>query len=264
MNVLITGAGSGLGRALANYYAARGDPVACADIALERADETVAQLPGTGHFAVRVDVGDDASVEAMRDQVFARWPHVDVLYNNAGVASGGTMLQADLTEWRWMLEINLLGVVRGCRAFLPRMLERGSGLIVNTASFAGLASAPGMMSYGTAKAAVVALSDQLRAETHSRGVGVSVACPSFFKTNLCENFRGAEKFKEMAQRRMNASAVTADDVARTIAEAAHRGEFMIVPTRAERVRWRLKRWFPNVYFRQLLKSVLGRTHREQA
>jgi NADP-dependent 3-hydroxy acid dehydrogenase YdfG len=259
MNVLITGAGSGLGRALAQRYAAQGHAVACADIALERAEQTVAQLPGSGHFAVHVDVADEGSVEAMRDAVHARWDHVDLLYNNAGVASGGPMLDADIAEWRWMFEINVLGVVRGCRAFLPRMLERGSGHIVNTASFAGLAAAPGIMSYGAAKAAVVALSDQLRAETHARGVKVSVACPSFFKTNLIENWRGADSMKQTAMRLMSAATVTADDIAREIADAVARGTFLIVPTPAERMRWRLKRWFPELYFRQLLKLVRSRS-----
>ena len=264
MNVLITGAGSGLGRALAQRYAGQGHAVACADIALERAQETVAKLPGTGHFALPVDVADDSSVEALRDAVHARWEHVDLLFNNAGVASGGGMLDADIAEWRWMLEINLLGVVRGCRAFLPRMLERGAGHIVNTASFAGLASAPGIMSYGAAKAAVVALSDQLRAETHARNVRVSVACPSFFKTNLIDNWRGAEAMRQTATSLMEAATVTADDIAAAIADAVARGTFLIVPTPAERLRWRLKRWFPELYFRQLLKLVKARSARRGA
>lgn len=260
MKVVITGAGSGLGRALARHYAAQGAEVACADIAPERAQETVAALPGTGHFAVAVDVGDDGSVEAMRDSVYERMDHVDLLFNNAGVSSGGSMLEADIAEWRWMFEINVLGVVRGCRAFLPRMLERGAGHIVNTASFAGLAAAPGIMSYGAAKAAVVALSEQLRAETHAKGVKVSVACPSFFKTNLIENFRGADSMRRTATRLMDAATVTADDIAAAIAASVGRGEFLIVPTAPERLRWRLKRWFPEVYFKQLLKLAKARTH----
>lgn len=258
MRIVITGAGSGLGRALAQHYAKRGAAVACADIALERANETVAMLPGDGHFAAHVDVGDDASVEALRDTVHARWDQVDLLFNNAGVASGGSMLDADMAEWRWMLEINVLGVVRGCRAFLPRMVERRAGHIVNTASFAGLAAAPGIMTYGTAKAAVVALSEQLRAEVHAFGVAVSVACPSFFKTNLIENFKGNDNVRRSATRMMDAAVVTADDIAAAIAAGVARGECIIVPTPAERLRWRLKRWLPNVYFRQLLKIVKAR------
>ena len=260
MKVLITGAGSGLGRALAMLYAKRGDEVCCADIDIKRAEDTVAALPGTGHFALAVDVGDDASVEALRDATYARWPNVDLLFNNAGVSSGGSMMEADMAEWRWMLEINVLGVVRGCRAFLPRMLERRAGHIVNTASFAGLAAAPGIMSYGTAKAAVVTLSEQLRAETHAKGVKVSVACPSFFKTKLIENFRGTDSMRKTATRLMDAATVTADQIAAAIAGSVDRGEFLIVPTGPERLRWRLKRWFPEFYFKQLLKLAKARTH----
>lgn len=258
MRVVITGAGSGLGRALAQHYAARGAQVACADIALDRAEQTVAMLPGEGHFAALVDVGDDGSVDALRDAVHARWEQVDLLFNNAGVASGGSMLDADMAEWRWMLEINLLGVVRGCRAFLPRMTERRTGHIVNTASFAGLAAAPGIMTYGVAKAAVVTLSEQLRAEVHGQGVRVSVACPSFFKTNLCENFKGSDNVKRSAMRMMDAAVVSADDIAARIVEGVARGDAIIVPTPGERMRWRLKRWFPEYYFRQLLKLVKSR------
>jgi NADP-dependent 3-hydroxy acid dehydrogenase YdfG len=261
MNVLITGAGSGLGRALARWHAARGDAVCCADIVLARAEETVAALPGAGHYALAVDVGDDASVEALAAAVHRRWDAVEALYNNAGVASGGSMLATTMDEWRWMLEINLLGVVRGCRAFLPRMVERKRGRVVNTASFAGLAGAPGIMTYGTAKAAVVALSDQLRAEMHDHGITVSVACPSFFRTNLCENFKGAESVRQTAQRMMDQANVDADTIAARIAEAAARGEFLIVPTSAERLRWRLRRYAPGLYFRQLLKIARSRNFR---
>ena len=261
MNVLITGAGSGLGRALAQWHAARGDAVCCADIVPERAEETVAALPGTGHFALPVDVADDASVDALAQAVHARWDAVEALYNNAGVASGGSMLATTMDEWRWMLEINLLGVVRGCRAFLPRMVERKRGRVVNTASFAGLAGAPGIMTYGTAKAAVVALSEQLRAEMHDHGITVSVACPSFFPTRLCENFRGADTVRQTAQRMMDQATVDAGTIAARIAEAAARGEPVIVPTAAERVRWRLRRFAPSFYFRQLLKIARSRNFR---
>ena len=92
-----------------------------------------------------------------------------------------------MAEWRRILEVDLLSVVRGCRLFLPGMLAQGRGQVISTASFAGLAGAPGLMTYGTAKAAVVALSEQLRAEVEPRGVRVSVICPSFFRTNLCES-----------------------------------------------------------------------------
>src|SRR4051812_27162099 len=147
--VLITGAGSGLGRALAFCFAENGWRVACADIRLDRAQDTVRLITGfgVGAMALKVDVGDDASVEGMRDEILAAWDGVDVVINKAGVATAGGIMQTTLDDWRWALNINLMGVVRGCRAFLPILLEQGSGHIVNIASFAGIANAPRMSAY---------------------------------------------------------------------------------------------------------------------
>lgn len=264
--ILITGAGSGLGRALALRYAAAGGAVACADIVLERAHETIAMLHGEGHAAFAVDVGSDASFDALRDAVDV-WAGadagIDVLVNNAGIASGGPMVDTSMAEWREVLEINLLGVVRGCRAFLPGMIKRGRGQILNIASFAGLAGAPSIMSYGVAKAGVVALSEQLRAELHGTGTYVAVACPAFFATNLLQNWRGSERMHEAARRMTERSRDSLDAVAERIFAAAERGDFMILPTRAEPMRWRIKRWFPDFYFRRLTRAVAAITRNAQ-
>ena len=264
--ILITGAGSGLGRALALRYAAAGGDVACADIVRDRAQETVAMLPGEGHMAFEVGVGSDASFAALSDAV-AAWiggdATLDVLVNNAGIASGGPMIETTMAEWREVLEINLLGVVRGCRAFLPRMLERGRGQILNIASFAGLAGAPSIMSYGVAKAGVVALSEQLRAELHGTNVAVAVACPSFFQTNLLQNWRGSARMKGVAENMMTRGVDTLDVVADKVFAAAERGDFLILPTRAEPMRWRIKRWFPDLYFRTLVRAVATMTRKAQ-
>jgi NADP-dependent 3-hydroxy acid dehydrogenase YdfG len=257
--VLITGAGSGLGRALAKRYAADGFAVCCADIKAERAAETAAMLAGAGHIALEVDVGVDRSVEAMRDQARERWDSIDVVINNAGVASGGGLMDATMDEWHWMLNINLLGVVRGCRAFVPWLTAQRRGQIINVASFAALAGAPNIMTYGVAKGGVVTLSEQLRAELHDTGVKVSVVCPSFFKTNLLENFGGNDaRMKAVAGKLMESATVSADDVADHIYEAARRGRFLILPTPGEPLRWRLKRFAPETYFKQLLKMTRAR------
>ena len=250
--VLITGAGSGLGRALAERHAVRGDAVACADLDRGRAEATCAALPGSGHLAFAVDVGSDESMQALADEVRAVWGRLDFLYNNAGIASGGPMVETTMEEWRRILEVDLLGVVRGCRLFLPEMLAAGRGAIVNTASVAGLAGAPGIMTYGVAKAGVVALSEQLRAEVATRGVQVSVVCPSFFRTNLMEGALGSERVRSMALRMMDSSPDTIDSVADAVFEQVGKGRFLILPTRREPMRWRMKRWLPEAYFRMLL------------
>ncbi len=259
--VLVTGAGSGLGRALAFRYAEAGWRVACADIRLERARETVELITGfgIGAMAMRVDVGDDASFEALRDEVLAAWDGVDLVINNAGVASGGPLLTASMDEWRWMLNINLLGVVRGCRLFGPILAEQAEGHILNIASFAGLAGPPGMAAYATAKAGVIALSEGLRADLDGSGVGVSVACPSFFQTNLLESFRSADPTSlRAATQLMRDAKESAAMIAEAIYRGVERGEFLILPTASVRNAWRLKRWFPQRYFRELMRKVRAR------
>ncbi len=196
-------------------------------------------------------------MEQLRDRILAEWGGLDVLINNAGIASGGPMVETTMAEWRRILEVDLLSVVRGCRLFLPAMLAAGRGQILSTASFAGLAGAPGIMSYGVAKAGVVALSEQLRAEVQRSGIRVSVICPSFFRTNLCDDVIGSEKIRAKVLRLMETSPDTLDSVADRVFSAAERGEFMIIPTVREPMRWRLKRWFPEFYFRQLQKLTGG-------
>ena len=257
--VLVTGAGSGLGRALALRYARAGDRVACVDLDEARAEETRAMLPGSGHLALDADVGSDQAMEQLHWDIEHAWGGIDVLVNNAGIASGGSMVETTMEEWRRILEVDLLSVVRGCRLFLPGMLGRGHGQVISTASFAGLAGAPGLMTYGTAKAAVVALSEQLRAEVEPRGVRVSVICPSFFRTNLCESGIGNPATMKLARHLMDTAPDTCDSVADKVHAQAQAGVFLIIPTRREPMRWRLKRWFPSLYYRMLKSKYAALT-----
>lgn len=253
--VLITGGGSGLGLALAQRYARDGAQVLLVDIDAGRAQAAASGLPGDGHLAFHADVGDDASIDALQRQVEAAVGGVDVLVNNAGIASGGPLLGTDMAEWRRLIEVDLLSVVRGTLAFLPGMVERGRGHVVSTASFAGLAGAPGIMSYGVAKAGVVAFSEQLRAEMHGTGVAVSVLCPAFFRTNLLENFHGDAKVRGMASRMMDRSPDTLEPVADAAYVALKARSFLVLPTKHEPMRWRIKRWFPNWYFNKLVETA---------
>jgi short-subunit dehydrogenase len=257
--VLITGAGSGLGRALAFCFAENGWRVACAAICLDKAQDTVRLITGfgVGAMAVKADVGDDASVEEMRDEVLAAWDGVDVVINNAGVASAGSVVQTSLDDWRWTLNINLMGVVRGCRAFLPTLLEQGQGHIINIASFAGIANAPRMAAYSASKSGVISLSECLRGElaVTNSAVRVSVVCPAFFPTNLMDSSRAPEGDKTMAKKLMSSSGDSADTVAQRIFQGMQRGEFLILPTKAEPMRWRIKRFLPEMFFKKLVDVV---------
>ncbi|KFN50045.1 hypothetical protein P873_08375 [Arenimonas composti TR7-09 = DSM 18010] len=252
---MITGAGSGLGQALAHRYARAGARVACVDLDAARAELTRAALPGSGHLALQADVGGDDSMEQLHERIATAWGGLDVLVNNAGIATGGAMVDTTMDEWHAAIEVNLLGVVRGCRLFVPMLLAGGGGQVINTASFAGLAGAPGIMSYGVTKAAVVALSEQLRAELHDRGVRVSVLCPAFFQTNLLQSWRGDPRLRGFAEKMMATSPDTLDAVADRVFAAVERGEFLVLPTRDEPMRWRLKRWLPGFYFRRLLARL---------
>lgn len=255
--VLITGAGSGLGRELALNYAGRGDRVACVDLYADRAEETRRLLSGGGHLALVADVGSDAAMAALKAQIQGAWSGLDVLVNNAGIACGGECAHTSIAEWQRTLNINLMGVVRGVREFVPMMEAQRAGLVINVASFAGLAGAPGLGAYGVSKAAVVALSEGMRAELQPKGIAVSVLCPSFFKTNLLESFQGTAEtpMKHMAAKLMEKSPIDAAAVARYTVDEAERGRFLLLPHKDTRSRWILKRWLPGVYFKELLKYV---------
>jgi NAD(P)-dependent dehydrogenase (short-subunit alcohol dehydrogenase family) len=245
--IVVTGAASGLGRALALRFARDGWRVAIADVELGRSEETLREVKGAGGdgFVERCDVRKESDWEALRERVKKEWGGLDVLVNNAGVGSSGSVTETPLADWEWTLDINLLGVIRGCRTFVPVLVEQGRGHVVNVASFAAIASAPGMAAYNVAKAGVFSLSESLRAEIFDDGVGVSVACPSFFQTNLLESFRSPDPgVKARVARLMQRAKITAADVADDIHRAALAGEFLVISHEDAKWQHRLKRVAP--------------------
>jgi NAD(P)-dependent dehydrogenase (short-subunit alcohol dehydrogenase family) len=260
--VVITGAGSGLGRALALRFAHDGWRVAIADLNEAGMQETLAlvQQAGGSGFTQRCDVCSANDMAALAERVRQEWGGVDVLVNNAGIATGGSVVESRYEDWQRVLDINLMGVVRGCKSFVPMMLAQKAGHVVNISSFAGIASPPNMASYNVAKAAVISLSESMRAETIDEGVDVSVACPSFFKTNLPESFKAAsdqwmKKFTEIVMER---SKVTAEDVADDIYRAVHEGRFMVITHDDARMQWRLKRMAPEFFYKQVRDKLKQR------
>lgn len=255
---LVTGAGSGLGAAMATALARSGYGVWVTDRDAERARAQSKALTDKGLVAwpLELDVTADEHWRGARAAVGER--RLDVFINNAGVAVGGSLEDTPLEDWQWVLGINLMGVVRGCRTFAPVMRAQGGGHIVNVASFAGLAGAPEINAYGTSKAAVIALSEQLRAELGPAGVGVSVLCPAFVATNLMESFRSRDpRQKERVQRWMAKSGVTAEDVADQVMRGIRRNRFMILTHRDTRWSWRIKRHAPRVY-QKMIDRMAGR------
>jgi NADP-dependent 3-hydroxy acid dehydrogenase YdfG len=259
-SIAISGAGSGFGAALAQLYAALGWNVAVTDIDEERARRTLSEIGrhGGNSFCMRLDVTSAEHWQQLQESVLQRWGGLQVLVNNAGVAAAGNVEDTSLEDWTWVLDIDLLGVVRGCHQFAGLMKRQKSGHIVNISSFAGLAGLPFIAAYGVAKAGVVALSEALRAEMHPFGVGVTVACPAFVKTGLLDTFRATRPDAHAkVSRWMETSDVSAEQVAETIATAITDNQFLLLTHPQTRSAWRLKRWLPQVYFRMLAKRSPG-------
>jgi NAD(P)-dependent dehydrogenase (short-subunit alcohol dehydrogenase family) len=189
----ITGGASGIGRATALELVRRGATgIALADVNDERLAEAKSEVEALGARALTVhcDVTSDADMERLRDESIAAFGHVDIVMCNAGVAMIGPAEGLSMEEWDWILQINLYGVIRGVRAFVPHLLERGSGHLVNTASVAGLfAYAWDHPAYITAKHAVVGLTEALALYLKPNGIGVSVLCPSLVATNMGDTAR---------------------------------------------------------------------------
>lgn len=254
---VVTGAGSGLGRAFAFELARRGGRVLCADIDEANAQKTASQI-GAAAVAARADVSKIEEVEALAVVAERQWGGVDVVINNAGVAVGGEVGDVPLDDWRWIVGVNFWGVVHGCHVFTPRLRRQGSGHILNVASAAGLLSPPGMAPYNATKAAVVALSETLSAELRKHGVGVTVLCPTFFRTNIADSARATDRAQLAAvHKMMDSSTIQADDVARIALDAAARGELYTLPHADGRWMWRIKRWAP-AQFAALVTKVAPR------
>ena len=180
---VVTGAGSGIGEGIARAAVNAGMKVVVADIDEDKARAVAADL-GEQAMACAVDVSSLDSVEALRDAALERFGAVHLLCNNAGVWIGALMQDADIKDWRYLINVNLYGVIHGVKVFLPLLVQQGEGHIVNTASMGGLISGPPEGLYTTTKFAVVGLSEALLMEVADQGVGVSVLCPGLVNTNL--------------------------------------------------------------------------------
>ncbi|MCL6417309.1 SDR family oxidoreductase [Aestuariirhabdus sp. Z084] len=254
--VMITGAGSGLGRELAECYARKGYRLALTDVNDQGCQQTAENVESLGGTAAvfHCDVRRIDQLQDVARVIDEQWGGLDLLINNAGVAGGGAFSDLDDEDWEWMLAINLKGVINGCRIFLP-MLQRSEGQICNIASMAGLLSAPGMSHYNVAKAGVVALSESIQAELASQNVGVSVVCPSFFQTNLLDSYRGSsDALKDNVAKLLAGSAITATEVAQRIVEGVDGGQFMILPHDEGALAWELKRKDPEAH-RQMMEQL---------
>jgi NAD(P)-dependent dehydrogenase (short-subunit alcohol dehydrogenase family) len=248
---VVTGAASGIGLALAARFAAEGMKVVMADIepaALAQAAEGL-RRKNPAVLATRVDVSRPEDVERLARETYEAFGAAHVLCNNAGVAVIGAVHEHTLADWQWVINVNLWGVIHGVRAFLPRMLAGGDeGHIVNTASMAGLTTAPFMSVYDVTKHGVVALSESMFKELAVTGapIGVSVVCPGLIDTNIMRSSRNrpeelaeegkagpmAQAFGQSLADRL-AGGYPPSEVAEQVLQGIREGRFYIVPAQPE-------------------------------
>jgi NAD(P)-dependent dehydrogenase (short-subunit alcohol dehydrogenase family) len=252
-SAVITGAGSGIGAAFAAELANRGGRVVCSDIDETAARATADAIVSTGReaLAVRCDVSrlDDVVQLAESAQDWFEGPPT-VVINNAGVGAGGTVIgDTDIDDWNWVLGINLWGPIHGCHVFAPILREADYGGIINVASAAAFAAAPGMAAYNVSKAGVLSLSETLAAELSGTGVNVTVLCPTFVKTNIVEAGRISDRSTDIAGLLMRWTGFSPQRVARTCLDTLDRGGLYCMPQPDARIGWGIKRFTPTVYTR---------------
>ena len=262
---VVTGAGSGIGRAFALELHRRGGRVICSDVNESAARQTAEEITAAGGqaLAVKCDVASLADIEALAAQA-GQWfgEPASLLVNNAGVGIGGQNVEdISMEDWQWAMNINLWGVIHGCRTFLPAMKAQGYGGIINVASAASFGAAPMMGAYNTTKAAVVALTETLLAENAGNGIQVSALCPTLVKTDVIRNARmnsvpaSPVMHKDKAQELMDRLGHTPESVAIKSLDGLDRGDIHVMPQLDARIAWRLKRFSPGGFIR--LSSFLN-------
>lgn len=258
--VVITGAGSGLGRALSLEFAKLGWKILVADINMDRANETLKLVEKAGGkgLAVSCDVAKWEQVKNLADVAVFNWGGADIIVNNAGVPAVGVMEDIPLEDWRWAIDINLMGVIHGCKTFIPLFKKQGGGHVVNTASAAGFCSLAEMGPYNVTKAGVIGLSETIRMELAYHNIGVTVVCPTFFKTNLMDQARVTDK-KQLARANgfFKWSLGSAEGVSRHIIRSIKRNRLYAVTQPDAKFYWFLKRHMPNFYSK-MMTFLFGR------
>jgi short-subunit dehydrogenase len=252
---VVTGAARGIGRELALALARKKGRIAISDIDVERLEETAGDIRSLGGEAItiRCDVRKEEDVQLLCTRATEWLGEIDLLINNAGVLVTGEVADLSSEDYRTAFDVNVWGVIHGCRCFVPQMKARRGGAILNVASLAGMITLPHMGAYNASKAAVVALSETMHAELARHGVSVSVLCPSFTRTNLIDASSGKPKANALALGRkiMAKLGSEPDQVARAALEAVEKKRLYVVPPFHGRFVWSMKRFWPEQFNRLL-------------
>jgi NAD(P)-dependent dehydrogenase (short-subunit alcohol dehydrogenase family) len=248
---IVTGGGSGIGKALCLELYSRGATVIVADVNFEKAQNTVSIInPKEGLAkAAYLDVAKPTDFEKLINTTFAEFGRLDYLFNNAGIAFSGEFKDTDLGHWRRIVDINLWGIIYGCHYAYQLMIKQGFGHIVNTASLSGIVPANLTAAYATTKHAVVGLSMSLRSEAKFYNIKISVVCPGLIRTNIHETpeiltdyMKGEKQRKYMSDAKMT----SADDCAKAIVKGVIKNRGIIPITFLARILWLLYRLFPEL------------------
>jgi NAD(P)-dependent dehydrogenase (short-subunit alcohol dehydrogenase family) len=262
---LVTGGGSGLGRAFCLHLSKRGWRVAIVDTNRQGAEETLARLQeagGQGQVEI-LDVRDLNAWQTLAAKLHGQWPRLDLLVNNAGICGAGKIGEYPVEDFRNIWDVNLMGVVNACHVCVPWLLATGSGAhIVNVASIAAVINAPTMSAYNTSKAAVVAFSETLYGELLPAGVSVTVVMPGFFGSQLLDDGEfHDESLRQIAKGYTSSASFTAEDVVLQTMKALGRRKLYVVLGRKARIAWRLKRFAPTL-FQKVLPKLFERDRRK--
>jgi NAD(P)-dependent dehydrogenase (short-subunit alcohol dehydrogenase family) len=255
---IVTGAGSGIGKGLAEELARRGAHVVISDINAERIAKVADGIvKANGKVtASTLDVSRYESVKKMIDDAVAAHGRIDYIFNNAGIAVGGQAKDVSIDDWRRVIDINLYGVVYGASVAFPIMTRQGFGHIINTASIEGLVPFPGTSSYVTSKYGVVGLSNALRIEGADLGVRVSVVCPGYIKTAIFTDSKFIKVDREKFLKSMpDWISITPDECTRVVLRGVERNRAFIVVTLFAKIFWKLYRMSPGLIMWLMKLSV---------
>lgn len=258
--VFITGGGAGLGRELARQLADEGALVLIGDVDVAAAEDTAAQI---GAYAIKCDVRSEEDFHAAAKWLRDTWGGVDLLINNAGVAQMGPLVKTPISDWQWIMDINVLGIVRGCQAMSP-IMEPGAR-VLNIASMAAMLYLPNSAAYNAAKSAVLAISETLMLEWEPKGISVHVACPAFFRTDLARNMRSTDPETERVTKRLvERSRLGADQIAAAILAGLAADKPVILTHDTARRSWLQKRYLPFGIYMNMMRRQLKKMNERMA